>query len=777
MLTLADDGEDMILRLPLGILVALVAALLFTPSAANASHIQGGSIDAGINADGHLVGVVTFLSTGSCVLGQSAYEMPNLVVTNPNGLTTPVTVPGTYQRCLPTSMTATGTFDVDLTAKFGSAADGAYTLKATGSARVGGIINGGSSIAEFNARVTKTGSTPAYSPKINSAVANAVAKNYPFKQNLNGVDPDGGPVTYVSRAGQNGPTTDLVTIGADGVVSMTAAQTNALNHGSYFSYTVRVVDSAGDYSERDVLLTVTGNNVPPAIQGLPSAPVVAITGAGPQNVSFTATDANHGQTVSLEAAAGAPAWVTLNAPAGNPANATLVVNPPANTPPGLYAFNIDAVDSDQSAPLFASEPVTVQVVNSLPAKPAIDSAPSALARASVFGFTTPAGQTAECQVDGGAWVACASPFAPAGLADGAHTFKLRMVDGLGLRSEAVEAGWTLDTGAPAAPALIGATEGAVTAKTARFVWTGEDGGSFECSVDGGAFAPCVSPFTLSNVAGGKHTFVVRQIDAAGNVGLNQSVSWTVGDAAKPTAPGKVQAITGTNAAVAVQGDTASVGCRVSGGTLAACSVDVFAYDKAAEAGVSVKAKASAARKAKLVLIGRGRVKAGAKDNAKRLAVDIQLNATGRRLVAEQITGINVVLKIEARTVQGPKLKSRTAAKLVPQTQLIVPEKGLFATGSAKVAKTGNKLVKSLGRRFGKVKTVTCVGHTDAVGSSVTNHHLGLARANAVCTALKKHGARGKFVVESDGESRPRATNDTVEGRALNRRVEIRVRYR
>jgi outer membrane protein OmpA-like peptidoglycan-associated protein len=559
---------------------------------------------------------------------------------------------------------------------------------------------------------------------------------------------------------------------------MTATQTDALSHGTYFSYTVRVLDAGGDFSERDVLLTVTGNNVPPAIQGLSGAPVVAVAGAGPQTVSFTATDANAGQTVSLEAAAGAPAWVTLNAPAGNPANATLVVNPPANVAPGTYAFNVDAVDSDSSAPLFASEPVTVTVITTLPAKPVVDSAPSALARASVFGFTVGAGQGAECQVDGGAWAACASPFTPAGLADGPHTLKLRAVDGHGIRSEAAEVRWTLDTVAPAAPALIGATEGAVTAKTAGFAWTGEDGGSFECSVDGGAFAPCASPFALSNVANGKHTFVVRQIDAAGNVGVNQSVSWTVGDAPKPTTPVKVQAITGTNAAVAVQGDTASVGCRVTGGTLASCAVDVYAYDKAAEAGVSVKANASAARgKAKLVLIGKGRVKAGAGGNAKRLAVDIELNATGRRLVAEQITGINVVLKIEARTVQGPKLNSRTTAKLVPQTQVIVPERGLFATGSAKVAGRGSKLIKSLGKRFGKVKTVTCVGHTDSVGASVTNHQLGLARAKAVCAALKQQGARGRFVIESDGESRPRATNDTVEGRALNRRVEIRVRYR
>ena len=229
-----------------GVLVALVAACLFAPSAANASHIQGGSINAAIDANGHLTGTVTYLTTGSCVAGQTTMAMPYISVTNPSNTTLSIpTVTGTYTRCLPGSMTATGTFDVDLAALFGTATDGAYVVKATQSARVGGIVNdGGNGSSEFNTRVTKTGTTPSRAPLINSAVANAVAKGYAFKQNLNGVDPDGGPVTYVSRAGQsNGPSYDVVSISAAGVVSMTAPQTDAFSNGQYFTYTVRVVDS------------------------------------------------------------------------------------------------------------------------------------------------------------------------------------------------------------------------------------------------------------------------------------------------------------------------------------------------------------------------------------------------------------------------------------------------------------------------------------------------------------------------------------------------------
>jgi hypothetical protein len=43
------------------------------------------------------------------------------------------------------------------------------------------------------------------------------------------------------------------------------------------------------------------------------------------------------------------------------------------------------------------------------------------------------------------------------------------------------------------------------------------GARFECSVDGGGFAPCVSPFTLDKLRKGQHVVEVRAIDVAGNV--------------------------------------------------------------------------------------------------------------------------------------------------------------------------------------------------------------------------------------------------------------------
>jgi OOP family OmpA-OmpF porin len=65
------------------------------------------------------------------------------------------------------------------------------------------------------------------------------------------------------------------------------------------------------------------------------------------------------------------------------------------------------------------------------------------------------------------------------------------------------------------------------------------------------------------------------------------------------------------------------------------------------------------------------------------------------------------------------------------------------------------------------------GHTDARGSDSYNQSLGQRRADSVKSYFVSKGLRGgRFRTRSYGESRPIATNDTDEGRQLNRRVEL-----
>lgn len=68
------------------------------------------------------------------------------------------------------------------------------------------------------------------------------------------------------------------------------------------------------------------------------------------------------------------------------------------------------------------------------------------------------------------------------------------------------------------------------------------------------------------------------------------------------------------------------------------------------------------------------------------------------------------------------------------------------------------------------------GHTDSIGDAVKNQALSLARAEAVWSALRALdpalGPQPRIV--GYGATRPRASNDTLEGRAQNRRVELAI---
>jgi len=71
--------------------------------------------------------------------------------------------------------------------------------------------------------------------------------------------------------------------------------------------------------------------------------------------------------------------------------------------------------------------------------------------------------------------------------------------------------------------------------------------------------------------------------------------------------------------------------------------------------------------------------------------------------------------------------------------------------------------------------VTVAGHTDSTGSDELNNNLSQARANSVAQYLINQGLfPQRFVVQGYGKTRPIAPNETPDGRAKNRRVEIQL---
>ncbi|WP_415771016.1 OmpA family protein [Pseudomonas sp. LB3P38] len=74
-----------------------------------------------------------------------------------------------------------------------------------------------------------------------------------------------------------------------------------------------------------------------------------------------------------------------------------------------------------------------------------------------------------------------------------------------------------------------------------------------------------------------------------------------------------------------------------------------------------------------------------------------------------------------------------------------------------------------------VVSIKVIGHTDSVGSDTYNQALSERRASSVAAYLLSQGlAPNKLTSEGKGQSQPVADNETEEGRAKNRRVELHI---
>lgn len=94
----------------------------------------------------------------------------------------------------------------------------------------------------------------------------------------------------------------------------------------------------------------------------------------------------------------------------------------------------------------------------------------------------------------------------------------------------------------------------------------------------------------------------------------------------------------------------------------------------------------------------------------------------------------------------------------------------FADDSASLTRKGERDIAAYFRR-GAGKSYSIAGHTDDQGSEAANADLSARRAAAVAAVARDAGAK-VTKVQGMGENQPRATNETDEGRAANRRVEI-----
>jgi hypothetical protein len=189
-----------------------------------------------------------------------------------------------------------------------------------------------------------------------------------------------------------------------------------------------------------------------------------------------------------------------------------------------------------------------------------------------FSSTYP-GATFQCQLDSAAWATCTSPKALTGLTAGAHTYRVRAVNQANEPDETPSSiSWTVavaDTTIGTKPAA------AITARTASFSFTSNaPGATFECKLDAGAWAACVSPRNLSDLSIASHTFQVRASKNGLTDATPASYTFAVNPPSTSLGTTKPDAVsTNTKPSFSFTSDTtgSTFECKLDTGAWAACS--------------------------------------------------------------------------------------------------------------------------------------------------------------------------------------------------------------
>lgn len=133
--------------------------------------------------------------------------------------------------------------------------------------------------------------------------------------------------------------------------------------------------------------------------------------------------------------------------------------------------------------------------------------------------------------------------------------------------------------------------------------------------------------------------------------------------------------------------------------------------------------------------------------------------------------------------QERDLRARTAGSDVQVIRngddliLRMPSGITFATDSANIDPRFRPTLDRVGEVLGQYEQtyVDIYGHTDSTGADAYNQTLSERRARSVADYLSSHGVRSlRIATRGFGETQPIASNDTEEGRAANRRVEIKL---
>ena len=137
-----------------------------------------------------------------------------------------------------------------------------------------------------------------------------------------------------------------------------------------------------------------------------------------------------------------------------------------------------------------------------------------------------------------------------------------------------------------------------------------------------------------------------------------------------------------------------------------------------------------------------------------------------------IEGVNLDAEALRSELVGTGVKvSKEEGKLT----LVMESDLAFGVDSKELSYEAKPTLRSVAKvmkEFGDVK-LSVIGHADASGKEVHNQKLSQERADEVARYIASHGVGySRIKVEGAGESQPICDNETSQGKACNRRVEL-----
>jgi hypothetical protein len=224
---------------------------------------------------------------------------------------------------------------------------------------------------------------------------------------------------------------------------------------------------------------------------------------------------------------------------------------------------------------FTGGPSPTVIVDGTPPETAIDSGPPSRTNqtSASFAFSSEAGTTFECSLDGALFSACTTPNTYTNLVDGPHVFAVRAVDPAKNTGSASAYGWTIDSRPPTA-AFAAGPSALSNSRSATFAFSTDEASAVECRLDTGGFEPCSSPASYLGLVDGAHMLSVRPTDAVGNVGNVAAYAWTIDATAPETTLGsrprsKTMVVSATFTFSA--SEPVSFECRLDGSAFSRCS--------------------------------------------------------------------------------------------------------------------------------------------------------------------------------------------------------------